>query len=260
MVCHGNHEVSTKKPKTVALIPARLESSRLPRKALVDIHGLPMIVHVYKRCLLAKHLDEVYVATDSDEIAQVVEDYGGRVIMTLSTHETGTDRIAEAACRLDAEIIVNVQGDEALVNPEYIDQAVEALYDDSTLNVAILVNPFGKRGSSSDIKAVLNEHGDVMYLSRADIPSDARVPNPPMLKAYHIVPFRKEFLLQYASWEKGKLENIEFNEYLRILEKGYRIRAVTVDSDAVSIDTVEDLEFVRGRMLTDDFFTAYRGN
>jgi len=250
--------MSAAKSKTVALIPARLQSSRLPRKALADIHGIPMIVHVYKRCLLAKHLDEVYVATDSDEIREAVESHGGRVIMTSTAHETGTDRIAEAADRLDAEIVVNVQGDEALVNPEYIDRVVAALYDDPSVDVAILVNPFNKRHSTSDIKAVLNEHDDVMYFSRADIPSDARTPNPPMLKAYHIVPFRKEFLLRYAAWDKGALERVEYNEYLRILEKGYRIRAVRVESDALSVDTLEDLEYVRKKMLTDAYYPNYR--
>ena len=110
--------------KVIAILPARLESSRLPRKALKDICGLPMIVHVFKRCLLSKKLDEVYVATDSFEIKEVVEKYGGKVIMTSSKHETGTDRIAEAAFELDAEIIVNIQGDEALVNPKYIDKDI----------------------------------------------------------------------------------------------------------------------------------------
>jgi 3-deoxy-manno-octulosonate cytidylyltransferase (CMP-KDO synthetase) len=250
--------MSASKPRTVALLPARLQSSRLPRKPLADIHGIPMIVHVYKRCLLAKNLDEVYVATDSEEIREAVESHGGRVLMTSASHETGTDRIAEAARNLDADIVVNVQGDEALVNPEYIDRVVGALYDDSSVAVAILVNPFDKRNSVSDIKVVLNEHGDVMYFSRADIPSDARTPNPPMLKAYHIVPFRKEFLLRYAAWDKGTLERIEFNEYLRILEKGYRIRAVRVESDALSVDTAEDLEYVRMKMLTDPYYPQYR--
>lgn len=250
--------MNTMKPKTIALIPARLQSTRLPSKALADICGLPMIVHVYRRCLLARHLDEVYVATDSEEIRQVVEGHGGRVVMTSAMHETGTDRIAEAVSKLDTEIVVNVQGDEALVNPEYIDRVVEALYFDPSLDVAILVNPFDKRNSPSDIKVVLNEQGDVMYFSRTDIPSDARTPNPQLLKAYHIVPFRKEFLLRYASWEKGALEKIEFNEYLRILEKGYRIRTVRVESDAVSVDTFEDLEYVRSRMLTDALYMRYR--
>ena len=249
-----------KKLRTIAIIPARLESSRLPGKALLDICGLPMIVHVFRRCEFAESLDEVFVATDNDEIHQVVEQYGGKVIMTSSHHENGTERIVEAANNIDADIVVNVQGDEALVNPSYIDKAVVALYENPDLNVSILVNPYEKRLSPSDIKVVLNEYDDVMYFSRADIPSDARVDNPPLLKAYHIVPFRKDFLLQYAGWEKGKLERIEFNEYLRILEKGYKIRAVRVDSDAVSVDTEEDLDFVRNAMISDSIFKKYGGS
>jgi len=243
--------------RTVAIIPARIESSRLPRKALADICGMPMIVHVFKRCLLAESLDDVYVATDSPEIRKEVEKHGGKVIMTSPAHETGTDRIAEAAESLDADIIVNVQGDEALVNPAYIDKVVSALHEDQDINVGILVNPFTKRNSTSDIKVVLNQYGDVMYLSRSDIPSDARVDNPSLLKAYHIVPFRKHFLLEYASWEKGELEQIELNEYLRILERGHRIRAVRVESDAVSVDTEEDLIFVREEMQKDQLVKSY---
>ena len=243
--------------RSVAIIPARLESSRLPNKALADILGLPMIVHVFKRCSLAKSLDAVYVATDNNKIRKVVEQYGGEVIMTSAEHQTGTDRIAEAAQDIDADIVVNVQGDEALVNPEYIDKAVDSLVNSSGADVAILVNPFNKRNSPSDIKAVLNEHDEIMYLSRADIPSDARVNNPQMLKAYHIVPLRKDFLLKYAKWEKTELEQIEFNEYLRILEKGYKIQAVRVESDAVSVDTEQDLEFVRGKMKTDKVSQLY---
>ena len=249
------------KPKTVAIIPARLESTRLPNKALADVCGLSMIVHVYKRCLLSKILDGVYVATDNDKIRQEVEQHGGKVIMTSSEHETGTDRIAEAAQSLeDAEIIVNVQGDEVLVNPQYIDKVVTALHKNPKINVGILVNPFNKYRSVSDIKTVLNRHNDVMYFSRADIPSDARVEHPPMLKAYHIVPFRKDFLLEYAQWEKGELEQIEYNEYLRILEYGHKIRAVHVESDAVSVDTIDDLEFVREKMKNDPFAKFYMKN
>jgi 3-deoxy-manno-octulosonate cytidylyltransferase (CMP-KDO synthetase) len=243
--------------KVVAIIPSRLESSRLPKKALADILGMPMIVHVFKRCLFSEKLDEVYVATDSIEIKEVVESFGGKVIMTSSEHQTGTDRIAEAAQTIEADIIVNVQGDEALVNPQYIDKVVSVLQESPQINVAILVNPFNKRNSSSDIKVVLNENNDVMYLSRADIPSDARVKNPTLLKAYHIVPFRKDFLLQYSKWEKSRLEQIEFNEYLRILEKGYTIKAVHVESDSVSVDTKEDLDYVIDKMKSDKLMLEY---
>ena len=244
--------------KVIAIVPARLESSRLPHKALKDICGLPMIVHVFKRCLLSKKLDEVYVATDSFEIKEVVEKYGGKVIMTSSKHETGTDRIAEAALELDAEIIVNIQGDEALVNPKYIDKVTNELIENPSINVGILVNSFRKKDSPSDIKVVLNKNNDVMYLSRSDIPSGSRLNNPPMLKAYHIVPFRKKFLMEFAQTERGRLEKIEFNEYVRILENGERIRAVYVESDAVSVDTPDDLQYVREVMPDDFWFHHYK--
>ena len=245
------------KQRVVAILPARIESSRLPRKVLLDICGLPMIVHVFKRCLLATKLDEVYVATDSNEIKEVVEKHGGRVIMTSSNHQTGTDRIAEAANNIDAEIVVNVQGDEALVNPNHIDKVVDELLENPDINVGILVNPYFKKNSPSDIKVVLNNNNDILYSSRSDIPSDSRTKDPSKLKAYHIVPFRKPFLLKFSKWEKGTLEKIEFNEYLRILEKGFSIRAVHVESDAVSVDTPDDLEYVREKMKTDTYFPQY---
>ena len=243
--------------KNIALIPSRLESSRLPRKALLDIAGLPMVVHVLKRCMLATRLDFVAVATDSDEIADVVKSHGGNVIMTSASHQTGTDRLAEAARTIDADVIVNVQGDEALVNPHYIDKVIEPLAINPDVDMAILVNRFKQKNSTSDIKVVVNELGEVMYMSRADIPSTARAEVNEFLKAYHIVPFRKTFLLEYASWPPGNLELIEYNEFLRGLEKGRRIAAVEVESDAVSVDTWDDLTYVRGKMQVDPFFLEY---
>jgi len=242
---------------TAAVIPVRLESSRLPRKALADICGLPMVVHVFRRCLLAKRLDAVYVATDSSEIAEVVSSYGGKVIMTSDSHANGTERIAEAARQIDAEIVVNVFGDEALVNPTSIDKVVSVLHEDPSVQVAILVNPFSRRNSPSDIKAVVDEQHNVMYFSRSDIPSDSRSPGAPMLKAYHILPFRKAFLLDYSTWDHGTLEQIEYHEHLRILERGHAIRAVEVESSAISVDTPEDLELVREQMKSDSVFSQY---
>lgn len=241
--------------KTVGLIPVRLESSRLPEKAIVDICGLPMIIHVLKRCQLAKKLDDVFVVTDNEKIANLVKEYGGKVIMTGSHHQTGTDRLAEAAQNLEAEIIVNIQGDEALVDPNDIDKVVDAISDEH--HFGLLVTPYKKFNSPSDIKAVLNENDEIMYLSRNDIPSNSRTPEVTMLKAYHIVPFKKEYLLQFASWPKGILEKIEFNEYLRILEKGHKIKAIRVESDAISVDTAEDLEYVRSKMPNDPYFSTY---
>lgn len=244
--------------KIVGIIPTRLESSRLPRKALLDICGLPMIIHVLKRASYSKLLDEVYVATDSDEISNIVQEHNGQVIMTGQHHNNGTERIAEAAEKIAADIIVNIQGDEALVNPKHIDQAVNILLDNEEVNVGLLVNKYYKKGVYSDIKAVLDKDNYVLYLSRNDIPSDSRTKDFPKLKAYHIVPFRKEFLIKYSKWEKSYLEKIEFNEYLRILERGYKIKAREVKSDAISVDTSSDLEYVRKVMINDSWYLKYK--
>lgn len=244
--------------KIVGIIPSRLESTRLPRKPLVDIEGLPMIVHVYLRSIRAKKLDDVFVATDSQEIADIVSSYGGKYIMTSMNHETGTDRIAEAVTNIDCDIVVNIQGDEALVYPEHIDMAIDVLLNDESVNAALLVVPCIEYNSSSHIKTVVDEGMNVMYFSRSDIPSSARYENAPMLKGYHIVPFRKDFLLEFSGWECGKLESIEYCEYMRILEKGFKIKAAYVDSDAVSVDDCETLAYVRKKMIDDALFLTYQ--
>ena len=245
------------KLRVCAIIPARLQSSRLPNKVLADIAGLPMLAHVCYRSRLAKTIDEVFVATDSVEIKKAVEAYGFSVIQTSDKHQTGTDRIAEAASKIPCDIVVNVQGDEALVNPAHIDAIVGVLLKDPEIKIAIGVTPFSKKEHHSVIKAVLKENRDVLYFSRADIPSDARTSNPPHLKACHIVPFRKEILLRYAGWGRTPLEIIEFNEYLRILEKGHSMRAVPIEHATVSVDTPEDLELVRGLIQKDPYLKQY---
>ncbi len=241
----------------VAMIPVRMESSRLPNKAVKDICGLPMIIHTLKRTQMAKSLDEVYVVTDSQEIKELVEKFGGKVIITKKDHNTGSDRLAEAALKIEADIIVNVQGDEALVNPKHIDAGVNAL-EFSDNNVSILLTKFHKRNSIGDIKAVVNLKNEIMYISRNDLPSSARMEVSSMLKAYHVVSFRKDFLIKYASLNQTPLEKIEYNEYLRILENGYKIQGVMVDSDSVSVDTQDDLDYVRRLMNIDKIYQYYR--
>jgi len=243
--------------KIVGMIPVRMESTRLPNKAVRDICGLPMIVHTLKRTMMAKELDEVYVVTDSLEIKELIESHGGSVIMTSSHHQTGSDRLAEAASKIEANIIVNVQGDEALVNPKHIDQSIQGLIN-SDAQVSILLTQFSKHHSTGDIKAVVNLKNEIMYISRNDLPSDARVEVPKMLKAYHVVSFRKDFLIKYASLEQTPLEKIEYNEYLRILENGYKIQGVMVDSDSISVDTKEDLVQVSESMKNDEIYKQYK--
>lgn len=243
--------------KTVAIIPARLESSRLPNKLMKDICGMPLILHVVKRTQLAKSLDDVLVATDSEEIKSLVESHGVKVVMTSSTHQTGTDRIAEAAKEIECDIVVNVQGDEALLDPAHIDVIVNRLKQSEEYKMGFLVTPFKKANSPSDIKIVTNKFGEALYFSREDIPSTSRVDHTDFLKVYHIVPFRKEFLLEYPTLERPVLETTEFNEYLRVLYHGQKIITEKVISDCISVDTEDDLAYVREKMPEDPIFKEY---
>lgn len=244
--------------KVVGMIPARLESSRLPKKALVDILGLPMVVHTCKRAQLATKLDSVYLVTDSELIKEAGESHGIETIMTGSHHQTGSDRLAEACKYVDSDIVVNIQGDEPLVNPAHIDAIVTPLIEDPSLQISVGVTPYGKKNSPSDIKAVLDLENNILYCSRTDLPSDARTPVEQVLKMTFIVPFRTEFLLQYSAWEPTPLETIEYNEYLRVLEHGVKMRGVHVDDAKISVDTPEDLEVIRDLMKKDTLFELYR--
>ncbi len=239
------------------MIPARLESSRLPGKALIEIMGLPMVIHTCKRTQLAKKLGEVYLVTDNELIKQAGESHDIKVIMTGGHHQTGSDRLAEACQYVDCDVVVNVQGDEPLVDPEHIDAIVTPMLEDPSIQICFGVTPYTKKNTPSDIKAVLDLEGNILYCSRTDLPSDHRTPVKEMLKMVFIVPFRKVFLLQYAAWEPTPLETIEYNEYLRVLEHGIKMRAVRVEGAKISVDTPEDLEEVRRLMQEDEIRFRY---
>ncbi|MFH0861113.1 MAG: 3-deoxy-manno-octulosonate cytidylyltransferase [Candidatus Altiarchaeota archaeon] len=243
--------------KVVCVIPARLESSRFPGKPLKDILGLPMIVHVMKRAKLCKDLDLVYVATDSKEICKVIEEHGGQAVMTSKEHRTGSDRIAEAVKEIDCEIVVNVQGDEPLVMPEDISKVVRPLIEDEGLQAATLLCRTNQFNNINECKVVVNLNDEILYFSREDIPSTARVKHDKLLKLYNLVSFRKDFLIKYARWGLSPLEKIEYIEYLRILEHGYKMKAFIVDHDTQSVDTPEELEIVKGLMKKDKIWQQY---
>ncbi len=243
--------------RVVGMLPARLHSSRLPEKALVDIEGLPMFVHTCKRVQLAESLDDVYLATDSEKIKEIAETYDIKVVMTGPHHKTGSDRLAEACQGVDCEIVVNVQADEPLVKPEHIDAIVKPLLEDRELQISVGVTPYKNKENDSDIKAVLDLEDNIMYCSRNDLPSDVRTTVDVMLKMCFIVPFRKKFLIQFASWPSTPLENIEYNEYLRVLEHGVKLRGVIIEDAKISVDTPDDLEGVRRLMKSDDLKAKY---
>jgi 3-deoxy-manno-octulosonate cytidylyltransferase (CMP-KDO synthetase) len=246
------------KIRVACVVPARLDSTRLPGKALADIMGLPMVVHTCKRAKLAKNVDAVYLATDNEEIRKAGEVNGITVIMTGSHNRNATERAAEAAAQIDTDIVIVLQGDEPLVYPEHIDAIAQALIDDPSLQIAIGATPFTKRNSVSDIKAVLDLAGNVMYCSRNDIPgSNGKKGVKEMIKLCFIVPFRKSFLQKYMTLKQTPLDDIEDNHFLRILEHGIPIRAVMVQGAQISVDTQEDLDEVIKLMKEDKLRLTY---
>jgi 3-deoxy-manno-octulosonate cytidylyltransferase (CMP-KDO synthetase) len=241
--------------RTVAIIPARFASSRLPGKPLADICGKPMIRHVVERARQAKLVNDVVVATDDARIMDAVLAFGGRAVMTPSDLPSGSDRIAFVARSMpDAELIVNVQGDEPLIVPAMIDEAIEPLIADSTLVSSTLARKIETPEEllmPSVVKVVLDRNGFCLYFSRSTIPFVRDLPLPDWLgrgvhyKHVGLYVFTRDFLLSYTELPPTPLESLEKLEQLRVLEYGYRMKAVVTVHNTMSVDTPEDLERVR---------------
>ncbi len=241
--------------RTVAIIPARFASQRLPGKPLADICGKPMIQHVVERTRQASLVDDVIVATDDTRILEAVQAFGGRAIITPAELQSGTDRIAHVARAMpEAEIIVNVQGDEPLIVPAMIDEAIAPLVSNRKIVAGTLVRKIETPEellSVSVVKAVVDREGYCLYFSRSTIPFLRDVPLPDWLtrevhyKHIGLYVFSREFLLRYAELPATPLESLEKLEQLRILEHGYRIKAVVTTHNSIPVDTAEDLERVR---------------
>jgi 3-deoxy-manno-octulosonate cytidylyltransferase (CMP-KDO synthetase) len=247
----GIRDPSQKHKHTVAVIPARYASSRFPGKALADIAGRAMIEHVYRRAASARHVDAVVVATDDARIAAAVERFGGEVRLTRSDHLSGTDRLAEVAAELDCDLVVNVQGDEPLIEPSAIDAAIEPFRDDATLSMSTLSTPIADAGEASSpnvVKVVSDVRGFALYFSRSPIPYP-RNPGGRLFKHLGLYVYRREFLRRIASLEPAALERAESLEQLRVLEHGFSIKVVETAHDSIGVDTPEDLERVR-RLVT----------
>ena len=234
--------------KAIGIIPARYASTRFPGKPLVEIGGRTMIEHVYRRATQAKSLAEVWVATDDERIFAAVEGFGGRVVMTRADHPSGTDRIAEAVRGLDADVVVNVQGDEPLLDPAEIDAVVAPFRERPGLAMTTAAVPIHAAQDVEDpgvVKVVLDREGYALYFSRLPIPYQAAAHGMQRFKHIGLYAYAREFLFTYARLTPTPLEQCERLEQLRVLEHGHRIFVVMTDHDAVSVDTPEDLERVR---------------
>lgn len=233
--------------KVVCVIPARYSSTRLPGKPLALIAGKPMIRHVWERAKRAARPDEVLVATDHEQVFATVRAFGGVAVMSSPHHPTGTDRLAEVAAGLDADVIINVQGDEPLISPEVIDRLAAAFDDAPGLAMATLATPLAEdeHDAPSVVKVVTDLTGHALYFSRSLIPYPRnRTADLAFYKHIGIYAYRRDFLLKYAALPPTPLERAESLEQLRALEHGYRIMVLKTDFRSVGVDTPEDLERV----------------
>ncbi len=256
--------------KFSVVIPARYQSTRLPRKPLLDICGKPMIQHVYEAALKSD-AERVIIATDNEEIAQVAEKFSAEVCMTAVSHVSGTDRLQEVASKLafrDDEIVVNVQGDEPLIPPALINQVARNLSEQVWASIATLYEPIAKLEdlfNPNQVKLVANHAGEVLYFSRAPIPwaregiarsadfsfkpDDALLDAYPFKRHIGIYAYRCVLLHQFVSWQEAPLEQVEKLEQLRAMYYGHRIHvAKACQASAQGVDTPQDLELVRKMM------------
>ncbi|MEO6562271.1 MAG: 3-deoxy-manno-octulosonate cytidylyltransferase [Nitrosospira sp.] len=251
--------------KTIAVIPARMGSSRFPGKPLSKLLGRTMLEHVYKRVALSNALNATYIATCDEEIRRAAQDFGAPVIMTADTHERASDRVAEAAAGIDAELIVMVQGDEPMTHPEMIDAAVEPFRHNPLLGCVNLVRAIDNKADFYDvntIKVVMNQQGDALYMSRQPIPTAPASSQPDFMHAFAykqvcIIPFRRETLLDFARLPSTPLEQLESVDMLRLLEHGYRVRMVKTKFNTQAVDTQADLERVAELMEADPLLGSY---
>jgi len=251
----------------IAVIPARMGSSRFPGKPMAPILGMPMIEHVYRRVCLAQSLSQTYVATCDQVIFDAIEQAGGRAILTRDDHERCTDRCAEALEKIEAsdpnpvDILVMVQGDEPMVYPQMIDEAVAPLIKDSRVKVSNLLGKISSEKEFVDpntIKVVVDKRSNALYFSRAPIPSSAKFQGDvPRLKQVCIIPFQRDFLLKYQEMEPTELEVIESVDMLRILEWGEKVRMVPTQFETKAVDTREDLAQVEAVLSHDKLVKQY---
>lgn len=245
--------MSDKNPKVVAIIPARYHSNRFEGKPLALINGKPMIQHVVDRAMQVSLLSMVVVATDDRRIAEVVEDFGGKVVMTGSNHASGTDRLAEAAELLEIDeqdVVVNIQGDQPLFAPEVIEQVAGPLLADPALHMSTLIYKIIRPEEINDpnhVKTVFDCHLNALYFSRSPIPFQ-RNPDEPVKPTYYkhlgFYAYRKGFLLTFVGLPEGEWERFEKLEQLRALEYGYSIRVVETKHDSIEVDTPVDAQRV----------------
>jgi len=251
----------------ITIIPARMASSRFPGKPLEKIHGMPMIGHVYLRSRQCEKVNETVVATCNEEIKAYVESIGGTAVMTSEKHETASDRAAEALLKIEAErgtrfdVVVMLQGDEPMVTPEMISAALQPFFNEKDVRVVNLMQLTENEDEARDInevKLVPEKTGHALYFSRVPLPGTKKGGfHTRVYKQVCVIPFQRNFLLEFNNIPCTELENVESIDMLRILETGGKVRVVESPAKTWSVDTLEDLRRVEEKMKNDKFMHTY---
>jgi len=235
----------------IGVIPARYSSSRFEGKVLADILGKPMIQHVWERSKQSLLLDDLVIACDDERVARAAAEFGAKTVLTSKGHASGTDRIIEVVNPLDVKVIINIQGDEPLIQPMMIDAVAQALLDDHSLSMATLMKKIEDPQEISDphvVKVVVDKNSFALYFSRSAIPHHAEnseVSSVDYYKHIGLYGYTKDFLFTYKNMEPSELEQIECLEQLRVLKEGYRIKVLETKYDTIGVDVPEDLEKVK---------------
>ena len=239
--------------KILTVVPARYASSRFPGKIIEMVAGKPLVLHAYERAQSASLVTDVVIAADDQRILDALAPFGANVVMTSVDHPSGTDRIAEVAEKIEADLVVNVQGDEPLIHGETIDATIRPLLEDPEVVMStaqILITDPEKLSNPNVVKVISDVRGRALYFSRACIPvirdAEVRASNPPChWEHVGMYVYRRDFLLAYAKMPQTPLEKLESLEQLRAIENGYKIAVVDTDYEGVGVDTPEDLARVR---------------
>ena len=240
--------------KKIVVIPARLNSTRLPNKVLLDLNGKSVVQRVYEQCKKAQSIDEVYIATDSQKVKEVCSSFTNNIILTDEKHQSGTDRIAEAISDIDCDIIINVQGDEPFIEPSLIDKLANSFKNSDIIMSSAMhkISKVEELKSPNVVKVTIDKNSNALYFSRSIIPHhrdewetllNHHIDIPAPLKFYRhlgIYGYTKDFLIKYSQMEQSYLERLEKLEQLRVLENGYKIKMIETNYNSIGIDTQED--------------------
>jgi 3-deoxy-manno-octulosonate cytidylyltransferase (CMP-KDO synthetase) len=245
--------------KVLGLIPTRIGSTRLPSKPLLEINGIPLVIHTYKRAQLSKKIDDLIICCDDEKILKIAKKFKAKCILTSKHHNNGTERITEALIKQKSsyDLIVDIQGDEPLISPDHIDKVINFHKKNSTADIILPTLKIKLADNQNLIKVVTDNKKNVLYLSRAKIPLEFKKKNSFFKKHLSIISFKKNALIKYSSSKKSNLEKIEDIELLRALEIGLKIKTIDLVGDSFSVDVFEDFLKAKEKFKTDKILKKY---